>query len=128
MRSKKLEVSEENYKRYQGVREFSSYYDTQNGEIVRDPNLIKNVEFVPLSVVAEQSPGEVKLIIFRNHLIYYNPTLQNKVLNHMLNNLLTGGHLILGTKENIEGFQRNNELSLINENENVFKKSNINHV
>lgn len=122
LRSKKLDVSEENYKRFQGAKEFSLYYELQAGEIVRDPNLVRNVDFLQQSVIFDQTPGEVKLILFRNHLIYYNPTLQNRVLNHLVNSLMTGGHLILGNRESIEGFPRANELVMVNENENVFKK------
>ncbi|MBN2521796.1 MAG: hypothetical protein JXB24_00900, partial [Bacteroidales bacterium] len=54
----------------------------------------------------------------RNSLIYYNPSLQEKILQLLHRSLSASGHLILGIKEvsTFQGFE------IINKAESVYKK------
>ena len=119
---KKIEVSDENYKRFQGNREFTSYYILDRYYAFRDTGIIKDVEFKKQNINFDDSPQNVKLILFRNNLIYFNPSLQEKILQHMYNCLSAGGYLILGIREKIRNLNIINDFEIINEAEGVYKK------
>jgi chemotaxis protein methyltransferase CheR len=119
---KKIEVSVENYKRFHGSHEFSEFYTLDRYYAFRDTDLIQNVEFRKQNIGFDDSPQNVKLILFRNNLIYYNPSLQEKILQHMSNCLSIGGHLILGIRERIKNLSIMKDFEITNEAEGVYKK------
>jgi chemotaxis protein methyltransferase CheR len=120
--TKKLEVSEENYQRANGSKELSAYYRTDKSGIIRDASLIADVEFRKLNINFDNAPQNIKLILFRNQLIYYNPTLQDKVLQMLHGSLSVSGHLVLGIRERISGMSANREFEIVNETESVYRK------
>jgi len=63
-----------------------------------------------------------KLILFRNSLIYFNPSLQEKILQIMHDSLSASGYLILGIKEKIKNMNSSNKFEPINELEGVYKR------
>ena len=119
---KKLEVSEENYKRFNGARELSAYYRSDSSCAFRDSRLIENVEFKKLNVNFDNAPQNVKLILFRNSMIYYNPTQQEKVLKIIYDSLSASGHFVIGIREKISGMGIGWEFEVINETESVYRK------
>jgi len=124
--TKKLEVSEENYKRANGANELSAYYRTDKTGIVRNTSLIANVELRKLNINFDNAPQNIKLILFRNHLIYYNPTQQEKVLQMLHGSLSVSGHLMLGIRERISGISASREFEIVNETESVYRKRMLN--
>lgn len=123
---KKTEISRENYKRYAGTKEdLSKYYTVERYHSVRDTSLIENVEFKKTGNCFNDIPQNIKLILFRNNLIYFNTALQDRVLKHLHECLSANGHLILGIQEKInlpgsfQGFE------VFNENERVYRKKQI---
>lgn len=119
---KKLEVSQENYKRFNGSKDLSFYYKPEKDCIVRNTSLIENVEFRKLNINFDFSPQNVKLILFRNNLIYYNPSLQDRILQILHRSLSAGGYLILGIRERVSGIYASREFELINETESIYRK------
>ncbi len=119
---KKIEVSSENYKRANGTASFEKYYKLDRYYAFRDISLIANVEFNKLNINFDNAPTNVKLILFRNNLIYYNPTMQDRILGTLHECLSASGHLILGIKEKISGFNLTNNFELVNDSESVYKK------
>ncbi len=119
---KKTEVSNENYVRFQGNHAFTEYYTLDRYYAFRDTSLIKDVEFRKQNINFDDSPQNVKLILFRNNLIYFNPSLQEKILQHMYSCLSAGGHLILGIRERIRNLNIIKDFEIINEAEGVYKK------
>ncbi|MBN2482315.1 MAG: hypothetical protein JXB19_11270 [Bacteroidales bacterium] len=115
---KKIAVSEENYNRANGIKELSTYYTIDRYYAYLDTSLIKNVEFNKVNIIFDHSPQNVKLILFRNSLIYYNPSLQESILGLLHSSLSAGGHLIVGIKE-INSFR---DFEIVNEAESVYKK------
>ena len=123
---KKLEVSQENYTRANGSKDLSAYYKTDKTGIVRDVSLIANVEFRKVNIGFDNAPQNNKLILFRNNLIYYNPTLQEKVLKILHGSLSASGQLVLGIREKISGISASREFELVNESESVYRKRILN--
>jgi chemotaxis protein methyltransferase CheR len=122
LRSSKVEVSEENYERLNGKAKFSVYYSTVNGRTLRDLNLIKNVTFDVEKIDLENPPTGIKLVLYRNKMIYFNPTLQLKVLKNISASLSAGGHLVIGIKELLANLYNVNDFILINPTESIYKK------
>jgi chemotaxis protein methyltransferase CheR len=119
---KKVEVSQENYKRFNGSRELSVYYKTERDGVFRNNNLIEEVEFKKLNINFDFSPQNIKLILFRNNLIYYNPTQQDKILQTLHTSLSLSGHMVLGIRERISGISSSRDFEFVNETESVYRK------
>jgi chemotaxis protein methyltransferase CheR len=119
---KKLEVSQENYKRFNGTSELSAYYRSERDCVVRNTALIESVEFKKLNINFDNAPQNVRLILFRNNLIYYNPTMQERVLQTLHRSLSVSGHLVLGIRERISGIAATKDFEYINEAESIYRK------
>ncbi len=119
---KKLEVSIENYTRIKGQYSFSDYYSTIDNKIFRDTSLISSVEFIKDDIYFSKAPKNVKLILFRNAMIYYTPSFQAKVLEKINNTLSASGTLIIGTKEVIRPGNAGPGFELTNANESIYKR------
>jgi len=119
---KKIEVSNENYTRSLGSRSLDVYYEIDRYFANRDISLIRNVEFHKQNLDYDDSPMNVKLILFRNSLIYYNPGLQEKILKKMYESLSASGHLIIGIKERIRDTTSFKGFDVVEESERVYKR------
>jgi chemotaxis protein methyltransferase CheR len=119
---KKLEVSQENYKRFNGQKDLSAYYRYERDYIVRNKALTADVEFRKTNTQFENAPQNVKLILFRNHLIYANPTRQEYLLQLMYRSLSVGGNLALGIREKVTGIGYTRDYDVVNEAEGIYRK------
>jgi chemotaxis protein methyltransferase CheR len=120
---KKLEISIENYKRFHGQESLEKYYSMNGNDVIRDPMLIKDVNFIKDDIIFSKAPQNVKLILFRNVMIYYNPSLQSQILKTIYNSLSATGSLIIGLKESIKPANVSSpEFEVINSNEGVYKR------
>jgi chemotaxis methyl-accepting protein methylase len=117
-----MEISEENYKRFNGTRQLSDYYKSERTGISRDTSLISQVEFKKLNINFDNAPQNVRLILFRNSMIYYYPTQQEKVLRILYNSLSASGHLVIGIREKLSGMSPGRDFEVANEIECVYRK------
>lgn len=122
LRSSKTEVSEENYERINDKGKLHNYCKEVNGSIYRDTSLIDNVSFDIQKVELENPPTGIKLILYRNKMVYFNPTLQLKVLKNLNASLVSGGYLIVGIKELLTNLHNVNDFILVNPTESIYKK------
>ena len=118
---KKLETNAENYKRFNGFGDFGAYYSTGDYQAERDNSLIENVEFSVLNISKDPLPRQVNMILYRNHFVYFNQTLQDHITALLHQSLKNGGILVIGNKEML-GRQFLNDFVLINHSESVYKK------
>jgi chemotaxis protein methyltransferase CheR len=118
--TKKIEVSTENYNRFQGDYDFESYYKNDKYTIIRNASLLENIEFIKDDLELKNSPKNVKLILMRNAMIYFNPTYQDIVISKMHDSLSANGIFVIGLKESIGSKQ--NLFETVNENEGVFRR------
>jgi chemotaxis protein methyltransferase CheR len=88
-----------NYQRSGGRRAFSDYYRTGYDAAILDKGLKKNVTFANHNLVTDGVFSEVHLVVCRNVLIYFDKTLQDRVLGLLHDSLVHGGILALGSKE-----------------------------
>ncbi|HEY9125426.1 MAG TPA: CheR family methyltransferase [Bacteroidales bacterium] len=117
----KYDVSSDNYERYQGNGKIRDHFISAEIKFQRNTSLIKNVHFIKQNVNFDNSPTDVKLIIFRNQMLYFTQPLQDKVLTKLYNSLGQGGFIAIGVKEQM-GMISSKYFRAINESENIFKK------
>ena len=120
---KKIEISNENYKRFNGAFSLDYYYEIKKYNVIRELSLIENVEFIKDDHNYLRAPMNVKLILYRNALIYYNPSMQESILDKMYSSLSASGYLIIGIQEKIK--QYNSDIKgfdIYNESESIYRK------
>lgn len=107
--------------------DFSKYFDIVESE---DKIVVKNSlrtvpKFIKHDLVQEKLPfyNKFDLVFCRNVLIYFNNSLQSRIIQRFHDNLFPGGSMILGTHENINGFFKTKFIK----NGPVFSKSNAFH-
>ncbi|MES1165876.1 MAG: protein-glutamate O-methyltransferase CheR [Verrucomicrobiota bacterium] len=92
---------DENYRAAGGVGSFSSYCTGAYERIVMRESLRRNVLFFQHDLVTDQAFGEMHVIFCRNVLIYFNPTLRQRVLQKFAESVYPGGFLCLGSAERL---------------------------
>lgn len=90
-----------NYQQAGGKQLFSDYYHADYDSVIMDARLRENITFANHNLVTDGVFGEMHLILCRNVLIYFNSTLQRRVLDLFHQSLLHGGFLALGSKESL---------------------------
>lgn len=91
-----------NYQQAGGTRSFADYYHAQYESAIMEQSLKRNITFASHNLVTDGVFGEMHLIFCRNVLIYFDKTLQNRVLGLFSDSLNRGGYLCLGSKETLE--------------------------
>ncbi len=90
-----------NYQESGGTRSFSSYYHADYDVATMDQSLKNKITFAKHNLATDSVFGDMHLIMCRNVLIYFDSTLQNRVLQLFEESLVHGGYLCLGTKETL---------------------------
>jgi chemotaxis protein methyltransferase CheR len=91
----------ENYISAGGKRAFSDYYIAKYDGALFSPALTKNVVFSQHNLVTDHSFSEFNVIFCRNVLIYFDKSLQARVLRLFYDSLPTFGVLAVGSKESL---------------------------
>ncbi len=120
---KKMEVSIANYKRYKGRANMSDYYIARNNEAVLKAELIEKVEFLNHDLTKDKAPSKIKMILYRNKMIFQNKRLQTKAVNKIYDCLLPGGFFVIGIKESLDCCDTSKKFTLVNKLENIFKRT-----
>ena len=92
-----------NYQQAGGRGALSDYYLARYGSAIMDSSLRGNVTFAPHNLATDGVFGEMHLILCRNVLIYFDQSLQNRVLRLFDESLVHGGVMALGSKESLRG-------------------------
>ncbi len=96
-----MKLYSENYIAAGGKQDFSSYYTAHYNRVIFNDNLRLKMIVATHNLVTDRSFNQFQLIFCRNVLIYFNKTLQGKVLTLIDDSLENLGFLVLGTKENL---------------------------
>lgn len=94
-----------NYRSAQGEDNFIKYFDINRSYIKVKEELMKNILFFQHSLLSSGTLNEFNLILCRNVFIYFNDSLQERMLKNFYDSLDNNGFLVLGKSE---GIQRNN--------------------
>ena len=101
-RIEKMKEYTANYIAAGGTRSFSEYYTAGSGSVRFDRSLADNMVFARHNLVTDRSFNEFNVILCRNVLIYFGPTLQDEVNRLLHESLSTLGVLGLGRKESLK--------------------------
>jgi len=112
----------ENYIATGGKRAFSDYYTARYGGALFSPGLTKNVVFSQHNLVTDRSFSEFNVILCRNVLIYFDKTLQSRVLTLFYDSLAMFGVLALGSKESLRFSPYEECYEQINGPEKIYRK------
>jgi chemotaxis protein methyltransferase CheR len=97
----KMQEYTQNYLQAGGTRAFSEYYLASYDGARIDRRLLENVVFAQHNLVSDRSFNEFQLIVCRNVMIYFDRTLQDRVLTLFDDSLAKLGVLGLGRKETL---------------------------
>jgi chemotaxis protein methyltransferase CheR len=97
----KMQEYTHNYLRAGGTRAFSEYYTAKYGGALFSRALTDNVVFAQHNLVSDRAFNEFQAILCRNVMIYFDRSLQNKVLDLFHESLVMFGILALGHKETL---------------------------
>ncbi len=111
-----------NYQQSGGKRSFADYYHAQYDSVIMDQSLKARITFANHNLVTDGIFGDVHLIFCRNVLIYFDKTLQHRVLTLLTDSLLHGGFLCLGTKETLEFSPIESYFRVIDAHEKIYQK------
>ncbi len=111
-----------NYLKGGGKSSLSDYYLAKYDSVLMDKSLKQNMVFAVHNLAVDQSFNEFQLVSCRNVLIYFNQTLQNKVLNLIYDSLCPFGVLGLGNKESLLFFDKRKHMEEIDRRERLFIK------
>lgn len=111
-----------NHQQSGGLRPFSEYYQVDQSCMVMDASLKTNLAFAHHNLVTDGIFNEVQVVSCRNVLIYFDSTLQSKVLNTLTGSLNRGGFLCLGNKESLEFSPVYEHFKCIDAKERIYQK------
>lgn len=122
-KSKSQELNRKNYESYNGGEGgLDKYFTQKEDNFELKPELLKNVSFREHNLVSDPAFSKFDLILCRNVLIYFNQTLQNKVLKTFNSSLFKNSLLAIGSKESLIWCEDINKFSVYNNEEKVYKK------
>jgi chemotaxis protein methyltransferase CheR len=112
----------ENYLQAGGSESLSDYYTARYNNIYLGEDIRKNIHFSKHNLVSDQSFNEFDLVICRNVMIYFNISLQNRVLKLFTESLCPTGFLALGSKETLKFSGEEDNYTVLSKQEKIWKK------
>lgn len=117
-----IELYEKNYLNAGGKNKLSDYYKSVYGSIMFNKELSNRIVFADHNLVTDSVFADVNLILCRNVMIYFEKSLQEKVLGLFYESLVPSGILCLGTKESIKFTKYGKQFEAIDDKQKIFKK------
>lgn len=118
---KNLPAYSEAYHKIGGKANLSDYLVFDQDQPRLKPKLMQNIVFADHNLVHDQAFAEMDLIVCRNVLIYFNQTLQQRVLELFRQSLVPQGFLGLGQQEGLHFTSHANEFKEICSDENIYQ-------
>jgi chemotaxis protein methyltransferase CheR len=111
-----------NYQKSGGRKAFAYYYRANDKMAIMDRSLKANIVFADHSLTTDGVFGEMQVIICRNVLIYFNRSLQDRVLTIFKESLCASGFLCLGSMESIDFSAVAGDFEAIATSEKIYRK------
>lgn len=117
-----LEDYRRNYQSAGGKADLADYYTAGKDFFRMKERLRKKIVFAHHNLVSDGVFCEVQLILCRNVMIYFDNTLQKRVLALFHESLVRGGILCLGTQESIRSVEGEHLFTLLYPGSMIFQK------
>jgi chemotaxis protein methyltransferase CheR len=118
----KMQEYTENYLAAGGEQAFSEYYRAAYEHAQFDRALGENIVFAQHNLVSDRSFNEFQLIVCRNVMIYFDKSLQSRVHQLFYESLVRFGILALGHKESIAFSPHEEDYTVIDSDERLYRK------
>ena len=112
----------QNYLKAGGRRAFSEYYTARYDAAIFDGGLGQNVLFTQHNLASDRSFSEFNVVICRNVMIYFDPSLRERALGLFHESLATFGVLALGRKETLRFTDHEASFDVLDERERIYRK------
>jgi chemotaxis protein methyltransferase CheR len=112
-----------NYISSGGTAAFSDYYKTVGGTVRFSPHLLEPVVFAQHNLVSDSDFNEFHLIVCRNVMIYFDRSLQDKVIDLLHRSLVHFGLLALGQKETLRFSNRAGDFEELDPREKIYRRT-----
>ena len=113
----------QNYVHAGGSRAFSEYYLASYDGAQFDRRLVENAVFAQHNLVSDKAFNEFHVVVCRNVMIYFDRTLQERVLDLFDESLVTLGVLGLGHKETLRFSQLASRYEELDGAERIYRKA-----
>jgi chemotaxis protein methyltransferase CheR len=121
----KMQTYTKNYLFSGGTKAFSEYYSVIDNKAVFHSFLAENLVLSQHNLVTDHSFNEFHVIICRNVLIYFNATMQQRVMNLFNASLASSGFLGLGRREGIHRNGQETVFEPVDLKEKIYRKKTI---
>jgi chemotaxis protein methyltransferase CheR len=111
-----------NYIQAGGASAFSEYYTAEYDSAIFRPWLKQNLVFAQHNLAMDTSFNELHVIVCRNVMIYFNRTLQSRVVDLFSSSLVRLGFLCLGNKESLNGTPGEAAYDVLDADERIYRK------
>jgi chemotaxis protein methyltransferase CheR len=125
--AKNIESYAGNYRVMGGKRDLSEYFTAGYDLAIVKDHLKEHVTFSYHNLVTDGVFGEMNLICCRNVLIYFDQTLQSRVLSLFADSLRHGGFLCLGSKESMRFSPVQSQFEVIDLKQRIYRKCGAAH-
>lgn len=86
------------------VRRMMAWFDTQGGDWVAKPELVRKIQFRQHNLTQDPPPvGKFDVILCRNVLLYFSAPVRRQVFDTLASAIRPGGLLVLGAGETVIG-------------------------
>ncbi len=118
-----INTSESNIKRLDANDDIFNYIKQSGRKFFIDNSLLKTTHFLKGGVLDINIPFKPNLVLFRNKMIYFNPVKEQKVINQLHKQIVGGGFLITGVKEDISNFEISGKFRISIKEEQIYKRN-----
>ena len=120
---KKIEVSDVNFKKIDSDADLNHYLVHEDKYDYFSPELLNSVIFIKSDIINDNPPDNgFNLVLFRDRMLYMNPTTKKRVVEGIAKTLVDGGFFIIGIRENLTGCDYKGVFIPVSKNENIFVK------
>lgn len=120
--NKNLGLYQKNYIRLEMGHSLETYYTLKNNQFFLNPELLEKMELKQGHFYLSEPPACVGLIFFRNNLLYYEKELAAMCSERLLDTLLPGGIIALGSKELLPKSEKHDVVCL-SEKDKLYRKN-----
>lgn len=120
--AKSMAAHAEKYAAAGGTRDLGDYYSAGYDFAKMKDRLRERITFSYHNLVTDGVFGEMNLICCRNVLIYFDQTLQSRVLSLFADSLRHGGFLCLGNKETLRFSSVQSQFEAVDSKQRIYRK------
>ena len=118
-----VSLGKRNYGEMGGSESLDRYFREGEDYAIVRPELRHNILFSEHNLVTDYAFGKMQLVFCRNVLIYFNKSLQERVLQMLARSVCPGGFLCLGSRETLQFSKIGREFKCLDKQARIYQKT-----